>query len=110
MKSVLDAIVKAPQLKPLTHDEMQQILEKIVRFHAKAYDWQPNVKLQELLERVDKSGYLLRSKIRSAIEYLDQLYLYQTEEESLVGELEEGHYEEETEEESPPTFEQLFDD
>ena len=110
MKSVLDSIVKAPQLKPLSHEEMQQILEKIVRFHAKAYDWQPGIKLEELLSRVDKSGYLLRSKIRSAIEYLDQLYLEQTEADSSIGLLEEGHYEEESEEESTPTFEQLFDD
>jgi hypothetical protein len=66
--------------------------------------------LEELLSRVDKSGYLLRSKIRSAIEYLDQLYLYQTEADSSIVQLEEGHYEEESEEESNPTFEQLFDD
>ena len=108
IKSVLDAIVNAPQLKPLTSEEIHSILQKIISFHAKAYDWQPQVNLESLLERVDKGGYLLRSKIRSAIEYLDQLYLYHSEGESSIEQLQQDRYEEDEQEETP-SFEQLFD-
>nr|WP_321295856.1 BREX system ATP-binding domain-containing protein [uncultured Sphaerochaeta sp.] len=108
MKAVLDAILKAPQLKPLTHEEIRNILLKMVQFHAQAYDWVPSVDTEKLLQQVDRSGYLLRSKIRTAIEYLDQLYLYQSEETSTVRSLEREQYEEEAVE-STPTFEELFE-
>ncbi len=109
MKAVLDAIVKAPQLKPLAHGEIRKILEKIVQFHAQAYAWTPTVELDALLSQVDKSGYLLRSKIRTAIEYLDQLYLYQSVGTSSVRTLQEERYEEDAEK-ATPTFEQLFEE
>jgi Protein of unknown function (DUF2791). len=109
MKAVLDAIVNAPQLKPLTPREIQQILEKIVDFHGKAYDWKPDVDLKAMLAQVDRSGYLLRSKIRTAIEYLDQLYLYHSVGNSTVRALEEEKYEEDATD-STPTFEELFEE
>ena len=109
MKAVLDAIVNAPQLKPLTPREIQQILEKIVDFHGKAYDWKPDVDLKAMLSQVDRSGYLLRSKIRTAIEYLDQLYLYHSVGNSTVRALEEEKYEEDAVD-NTPTFEELFEE
>ena len=76
MKSVLKAIVDAPQLDPLSEEEITEVLKKIILFHGKAYDWKPDVHLESMFSKVDSGGFLLRSKIRSAIEYLDQLYLY----------------------------------
>ena len=101
-KQVLDAIIEADQLAPLERSEIEAILRKIIAFHAKAYDWKPAVDPASLLQRVDKSGYLLRSKIRSIIEHLDQLYLYGSETESSIGTLEEGSYVE------VPSYEELF--
>jgi hypothetical protein len=101
-KAVLDAIIEAEQLAPLTREEIEAILSKIIAFHAKAYNWDPAVDQSLLLQKVDKSGYLLRSKIRSIIEYLDQLYLYGSETESTVAALDEGSYGE------VPSYEELF--
>lgn len=109
MKAVLDEIVKAPQLKPLSASEIHRILEKIVDFHGKAYDWKPEVDLKVMLSKVDRSGYLLRSKIRTAIEYLDQLYLYHSIGNSTVRTLEEEKYEEDAVD-TTPTFEELFEE
>jgi hypothetical protein len=101
-KRALDAIVAADQLAPLTRMEIEAILRKIITFHAKAYDWNPSIDPAHLIQKVDKSGYLLRSKIRSTIEYLDQLYLYGSETESTVGDLDEGSYTE------VPSYEEIF--
>jgi len=76
MKSVLEAIIDAPQLEPLSEEEITEVLEKIILFHGKAYDWKPEVHLASMFSKVESGGYLLRSKIRAAIEYLDQLLLY----------------------------------
>jgi len=101
-KAILDAITTAKQLAPLTRDEIDNILGKIIAFHAKAYEWKPKVDPTRLLQKVDKSGYLLRSKIRSIIEYLDQLYLYGSETVSTIGDLDEGSYTE------VPSYEEIF--
>ena len=74
--SVLNAIVNAPELAPLTKAEITQILMSIQEFHGLAYDWNPNVSAQTIYDATEAGGYLLRTKIRAAIEFLDQLYLY----------------------------------
>ncbi|MDO4294164.1 MAG: DUF2791 family P-loop domain-containing protein [Eubacteriales bacterium] len=76
MKSVLSALSRAPQLLPLTHDEIAEILTRIRDFHGKAYDWQPQVSTEELMAASINGGFLLRTRIRAVIEYLDQLYQY----------------------------------
>lgn len=76
MTTVLEAIESAEQLKSLTSDEIQDILEKIIVYHGKAYNWKPEVDVTAILEKSNSSGYLLRSKIRVAIEFLDNLYIY----------------------------------
>ncbi len=101
-KAALDAIMEAEQLAPLTRTEIDAILQKIIAFHAKAYQWKPAFDTALLLQKVDKSGYLLRSKIRSIIEYLDQLYLYGSETESTVSDLDEESYGE------VPSYEEIF--
>ncbi len=47
-KTVLDILVKAPQLLPLTRNEIEEVLSKIQDFHGKAYEWQPNLPVYSL--------------------------------------------------------------
>ena len=75
-KTVLDLLSRAPQLLPLTRDEINEVLYKIQDFHGKAYEWTPNLSIESLSEATLSGGYLLRTKIRAAIEFLDQLYQY----------------------------------
>ena len=86
-RTVLDLLVKAPQLVPLTKDEIHNVLYKIQDFHGKAYEWTPNLSLSSLAESTQSGGYLLRTKIRAAIEFLDQLYQYGKAGNTTVNEL-----------------------
>lgn len=93
-RTVLDLLVKAPQLVPLTREELSQALSRIQDFHGKAYDWTPQVSLDSLTESTQSAGYLLRTKIRAAIEFLDQLYQYGKAGKTTVNELGEETFEE----------------
>lgn len=75
-RTVLNLLSKAPQLLPLTKDEINEVLCKIQDFHGRAYGWTPNLSVSALTEATQSGGYLLRTKIRAAIEFLDQLYQY----------------------------------
>lgn len=75
-KTVIDLLAGAPQLLPLTNSEVQEILQKIQEFHGRAYSWTPQVSAASLMAATQSGGYLLRTKIRAAIEFLDQLYQY----------------------------------
>lgn len=75
-RSVLDALCAAPQLTPLTRDEVAEVLDRIREYYGRAYEWEPAVSTKELMDASMSSGFLLRTRIRSAIEYLDQLYQY----------------------------------
>ncbi len=86
-KTVLDLLVRAPQLLPLTRDEIHEILYKIQDFHGKAYGWRPNLSIESLAEATQSGGYLLRTKIRAAIEFLDQLYQYGKAGKTTINEL-----------------------
>ena len=48
----------------------------IQELHGEAYHWTPDITEKTLLEATEAGGYLLRTKIRAAIEFLDQLYQY----------------------------------
>ncbi len=72
----ISQIEKAHELAPLTKEEIEQILLRLQDFHGKAYDWNPAVSKDTLFSIASKGGYLLRTKIRIAIEFLDQLYQY----------------------------------
>ncbi len=87
IRTVLDLLVKAPQLAPLTKEEIQQVLYKIQEFHGKAYAWTPNLSPATLLAATQSGGYLLRTKIRAAIEFLDQLYQYGKAGKTVINEL-----------------------
>ena len=84
----LNAILAAPELTPLTREEIRQILVSIQEFHGKAYGWTPAISEEALLKATENSGYLLRTKIRAAIEFLDQLYQYGEVGETRIAELE----------------------
>ncbi len=83
----LNAILSAPELAPLSKEEIRQILVSIQEFHGKAYDWTPAVSEETLLKATENGGYLLRTKIRAAIEFLDQLYQYGEAGETRITEL-----------------------
>ena len=74
--AVIKAILTAPELLPLSKDEVIQILMSIQEFHGKAYDWTPEVSAETLYKETEGSSYLLRTKLRAAIEFFDQLFLY----------------------------------
>ena len=73
---VISDILNAPELAPLSKEETQQILMSIQQLHGEAYGWIPSVSEKTLYAATEAGGYLLRTKIRAAIEFLDQLYLY----------------------------------
>ena len=75
-RATLEAMLHAPELSPLSREEITRVLMDIQRFHGLAYGWTPAVSETALYEATEAGGYLLRSKIRAAIEFLDQLYQY----------------------------------
>ncbi len=93
-RTVLDMLTKAPQLLPLTKEEINEVLCKIQDFHGKAYEWTPNLSAASLAASTQSGGYLLRTKIRAAIEFLDQLYQYGKAGNTTINELGEETFEE----------------
>ncbi len=91
-RTVLDLLSRAPQLLPLTKEEIYEVLYKIQDFHGRAYEWTPNLSVDSLEEVTQAGGYLLRTKIRAAIEFLDQLYQYGKAGKTTVNELGEEVY------------------
>lgn len=75
-RATLDAVMGAPELAPLTKDEVMRVLMSIQDFHGRAYDWHPDVSAGTVYAATESGGYLLRTKIRAAIEFFDQLYQY----------------------------------
>ena len=76
LEDVTGRIMRAEELSPLTDDDLRRSIADIISLHEAAYDWTSGVDADEMLPVVRKAGYLLRTKIRAAIEYLDQLYFY----------------------------------
>ena len=95
MRSVLGQIVKTPQLSPLTEKEIREILEKVREIHGRAYRWDAGIDIESLVKASQNGGYLLRTRIRAAIELLDQEYQYGEAGEAVIGNVEESSYEEE---------------
>ena len=93
-RSVLDMLIRAPQLLPLTKEEINEVLCKIQEFHGRAYGWTPNLAADSLVASTEAGGYLLRTKIRAAIEFLDQLYQYGKAGNTTINELGEETFEE----------------
>lgn len=75
-RSTLDAVLSAPELAPLNKDEIMRVLMSVQEFHGRAYGWHPDVSAGSIYAATEAGGYLLRTKIRAAIEFFDQLYQY----------------------------------
>ena len=103
--NVLEAITSAPQLAPLTNKEIHEVLLKLIHFHKVAYNWNPEVNIRDMQKTTEAGGYLLRTKIRSAIEYLDQLYQYGEVGRSTINTLQKESFEEEM-----PSLEGMLED
>ena len=76
VKSVLDRIVDAEELRSLTEDELTYSLKTIVEIYSKAYGKDYSEYADKVIGTAMSSGYLLRTKIRAAIEALDQISQY----------------------------------
>lgn len=76
IRTVLNMILKAPTLIPLSNSEIHEILEGIIALHGEGYGWDPGINADLLACRISGAGYLLRTKLRAAIEYLDQRFQY----------------------------------
>ncbi|MDR2356879.1 MAG: ATP-binding protein [Oscillospiraceae bacterium] len=87
ISGVLSEIASAAQLVPLGKGEILEILEKIRDYHGRAYGWSPKPDAADILAFTEKHGYLLRTRIRTAVELLDQYYQYGSADEISVGEL-----------------------
>lgn len=94
MKSVLEMTLNAEQLQPLTRAEIDEILAKLQDFHGRAYGWKPKVTIEDMAKATQSGGYLLRTKIRAAIEYLDQMYQYGQAQEAEIGEMDKESFDE----------------
>lgn len=76
IRKVLDRIVDAEELRALTEDELTYSLKTIVDIYSKAYGKDYSGHAEKVIETASSSGYLLRTKIRAAIEALDQISQY----------------------------------
>ena len=94
VRTVLNLITRAQQLAPLTDSEIREVLKKIQVFHCRAYDWNPNISMVTILAATQSGGYLLRTKLRAAIELLDQLYQYGEAGNTRINELGQETFEE----------------
>ncbi len=94
-KTVLHLLLKAPQLVPLTKEEIYQVLARVQDFHGRAYAWKPDVSVDAIANATQAGGYLLRTKIRGAIEFFDQLYQYGEAGNTKINELGKESFEEE---------------
>ena len=94
MLTVIEKLTEALQLNPLTNEEIKSVFAQIIAFHGSAYDWQPQCSVEKLMEISKSGGYLLRTKIRTAIEYMDELFQYGDGAISTITELKTESFEE----------------
>ena len=94
VKKVLESLAGAEQLQPLTKQEIESVMVSLLDFYTRAYDWHPNLDITEIMKRSDHRGFLLRTRIRAAVEYLDQLLEYNQVANIRINELGEVSYEE----------------
>ena len=94
VRNTLNAILKAPQLPPLSRPEVHSVIETILDLYERAYDWKVPVTADEIEKNMDISGFLLRTKLRTCIEILDKLYQYGEYGKITTGGLQSSTYEE----------------
>ena len=106
--ATLDAILGAPELAPLTRQEVMRVLMSVQDFHGRAYDWHPEVTAESVYAATETGGYLLRTKIRAAIEFFDQLYQYGEAGKTRITELGKETFEEDDTPELPELYGQTL--
>jgi hypothetical protein len=92
-EKMLGRILRAPQLNPLTKEEIAAVLDRIRELHGRAYGWEPSA--DALSSGGGERVYLLRTRIRAAVERLDQIYQYGTSSGITVASLEQTRFDEE---------------
>ena len=97
VKRAIAAIESAVQLKPLTKNEIFLIIESLIEFYKRAYNWHADIDTHDIYESADNRGYLLRTRIRAVVECLDQLYQYNQMGKIKIDELGQMKYEEDAE-------------
>ena len=74
--TALTEIENAQELKALSDTELAKLMENIISVYETAFSWKCPVERDQIIRKCIKIGFLLRTKIRATIEYLDELYLY----------------------------------
>lgn len=93
-EKALNSIISAPKLQQLNKDEILGILNKLKDFYMRAYDLKADIDMREIIKSTENRGYLLRTRIRAAVECLDQLYQYNKLGDIKINELGQVSYEE----------------
>lgn len=75
ISAVLDRIINGDVLAKLTEEELRSSIEDIAELYKAAFSTL-EVNYDDLYRVASSSGFLLRTKVRSAIEYLDQMLQY----------------------------------
>lgn len=93
--AVIDRISNAEELKMLSKDEIHDVIDNIRCLHSKAYGWSPDMSTDRLFALTASHNYVLRTRLRSVIEYLDQLFQYGTIKENTVDQIHDQNIKEE---------------
>ena len=94
IEKVLRTLLSSEQLQPLNRQEIETVMVSLLDFYMRAYDWHTTLDMGEILKRTDHRGYLLRTRIRAAVECLDQLYQYNQVSDIRINALGDINYEE----------------
>ena len=94
IEDIIEMISSAPELATVSDAELLPVLAQIRAYHGQAYGWQPHVEADLLLKSSDVRKPL-RTRIRVAVEILDQLFQYGRIGNISICELMEIGYEEE---------------
>lgn len=108
VRTVIGDISNAMELKELTKDELSDCITQIIGIYRKAYNFYDQLDTTRLASMAASTGYLLRTRIRAAIEYLDQVQLYGTFSPVTTTEVDSGDIKEEVPED--PDLEKLLED
>lgn len=108
VRTVIGDIANAMELRELTKDELSDCITQIIGIYRKAYNFYDQLDTAKLATMASSTGYLLRTRIRAAIEYLDQVQLYGTFSPVTTTEVDSGDIKEEVPED--PDLEKLLED
>lgn len=76
IRNAMNMIMNATELKSLSRNELEDLVGSIVGIYEKAFSWKCPIPSSEVFRRCVNIGFLLRTKVRAAIEILDELYLF----------------------------------